>query len=542
MAKKIPLKELIKSALADGAKVVTIKDVKVLRKGTWSASTGVTTVTDDDLKDMVAASVDPEMDLAVLKLGHVDPLNADVFKDGAPSLGHFTNLRVDGEYLVADITDVPVPFAQVMAHAYKRRSAEIAWSVRMPSGNRYRAALTAVALLGKVPPAAKGLGDIESVDDLYELYGIEKPEVKEEVAAFTADLVSALATGEEGGPLSELAEAINIDRIREAWREEHPRTDSEKESEIYPWVKEVWLEPGTSGGYLIIDGAEDLKADEAIRVAWEAAEDGAITFGDEEKVQVTYSPAALTARTTILEQRKAGKIDAPTAQTLLSAIAAPISGGNPPGLATPPDNDHNETTTPPKEAAGMDEKRLKELLEMEDETAALETFKSLRAESKPDESGGTTDPEKPEGETATETPEPASTDAEAHKVEVEDGLVKLTEGTWEGVQSDLTAGREARKILRDQEIQTALSSATRGGRIAADPDEQKAWRERLDKDFEGTKALLSSLKPRFSTQEIGDDNAAELDETKTDEAVDSFLSSTFGIDKEVLTAIDQGGN
>ena len=128
-----------------------------MRAGTWAASTGVTTITLDDLRAMLAAASDPEVDEPAVRIGHLDPRF-----DGEPALGWVRNLRVDEERgaLVGDLEDVPAELAALIPTAFRRRSVEIGWNVRTPAGKRYRAALTGLALLGVTPPAVKGLADV----------------------------------------------------------------------------------------------------------------------------------------------------------------------------------------------------------------------------------------------------------------------------------------------------------------------------------------------------------------------------------------------
>lgn len=134
----------------------TIRDVEILKVGSWaSALSGRVPITADDLAAMVAASADPEVDHAPLKIGHIDPRF-----DGEPALGWLTNVRQVGGTLLADITDVPAKLAATVKAAFRRRSAEIAWGVKTPSGKTYRAALSGLALLGVTPPAIKGLADV----------------------------------------------------------------------------------------------------------------------------------------------------------------------------------------------------------------------------------------------------------------------------------------------------------------------------------------------------------------------------------------------
>lgn len=138
--------------------LVTIPDVEILREGNWhSGLSGRVPVTAEDLDAMVQAATDAEVDQAPLKIGHVDPRF-----DGEPALGWLTNIRRNGTSLVADIADAPAKMAELIQSAFRRRSAEIAWGVKTPSGKTYKAALAGLALLGVTPPAVKGLADVVS--------------------------------------------------------------------------------------------------------------------------------------------------------------------------------------------------------------------------------------------------------------------------------------------------------------------------------------------------------------------------------------------
>lgn len=144
---------------------VTIPGVELVRTGTWAASTGITTITEEDLDSMVAAARDPEVDDGPIKLGHTGALSK--LGDSEPALGWVANVKRNGDRLVGDLVDVPERLAEVIRKAFRRRSAEIAWGLRTPGGRKYRAALTGLALLGVQPPAVKGL------NDLLALYGTE---------------------------------------------------------------------------------------------------------------------------------------------------------------------------------------------------------------------------------------------------------------------------------------------------------------------------------------------------------------------------------
>ncbi len=148
-------------AWAKAPRLVTVPDVELARLGTWACSTGVCTFAQEDFDSAIAASRDPEVFGAPVKVGHTDPRFASL--DGYPSLGWVTNVHQLGDRLRGDLVDVPEPLAEVMSAAFKRRSIEMAWGVRTPSGNRYRAAVVGLALLGVTPPAVSGLADVLSM-------------------------------------------------------------------------------------------------------------------------------------------------------------------------------------------------------------------------------------------------------------------------------------------------------------------------------------------------------------------------------------------
>lgn len=137
---------------------VVIRDVELVRAGSWSASTGPVTITTDDLEAIVTAAGDAEVDRAAVRIGHVDPRF-----DGEPALGWVENLRVTGDRLLGDLVEVPAMLAELIPRAFRRRSVEIAWQVRTAAGKQYRAALTGLALLGVAPPAVKGLADVAAL-------------------------------------------------------------------------------------------------------------------------------------------------------------------------------------------------------------------------------------------------------------------------------------------------------------------------------------------------------------------------------------------
>lgn len=155
--------------MAKDLPVETIDDVEVMRVGVWqSANAGRVPITLDDLEGMVKAFEATGSDAPVpLKIGHEMKQQvfgdlADDVSDGEPAFGWVDRLRVEGETLVARLTDVPARLAAFLrAKSWRTRSAEVQFD-GVVSGKRWPRRLTAVALLGALPPAVKGMADLFS--------------------------------------------------------------------------------------------------------------------------------------------------------------------------------------------------------------------------------------------------------------------------------------------------------------------------------------------------------------------------------------------
>ena len=164
--------------------------------------------------------------------------------------------------------------------------------------------------------------------------------------------------------------------------------------------------------------------------------------------------------------------------------------------------------------------RVRDLLGLEADADVEAELRRLRA--------STSAPEQPAEETTTETTTttttttPASEPAEQEDREPE--LVTLSAATWAQVQADAAAGREAAEALAVQRRNDTLAQAVREGRIA--PNEQPAWLGALQRDEQGTVALLGALAPRFGTVELGADTAP-YSEGADDESYNGFVGSMF---------------
>ena len=140
--------------------VYEIDDVEVFRTGTWNGDE----YTPEDLDAMVAAHQEiGHLLKPYLKLGHAEKQGL-LQKDGFPAAGWITNLRRQGNSLVAKITHIPQKIYQlIQSKAYGRLSSEVYWNLN-EGGKKYTRALRAVALLGGDTPA------VWSMDDFIGLY------------------------------------------------------------------------------------------------------------------------------------------------------------------------------------------------------------------------------------------------------------------------------------------------------------------------------------------------------------------------------------
>lgn len=156
--------------------VRTIRNVELIRAGTWQISTGEWTVTPADLTAAVAAHNAGVLRKPVLKIGHTDPRF-----DGGPALGRIDNLRVTdgGHALVGDFVDVPAAIASLLPHSYPSRSVEALIDYTAPDGRVWPLVLTAVALLGEVAPGISNLADVA------DLYGVAASSARRIVVAMT---------------------------------------------------------------------------------------------------------------------------------------------------------------------------------------------------------------------------------------------------------------------------------------------------------------------------------------------------------------------
>lgn len=413
--------------MPEAAPTVAIEGVELLKAGTWPAITGPVTVTAADLADAVAASNDPEVDRAPLKLGHTGVLST--LGDSTPGLGWATNLRVsdDGQTLLGDLTDIPAALETPIKAGFKTRSAELAWGVKTVGGKTYRMVMDGLALLGVAPPAIRSLADLPS---LYQ--------------PAPAALASAGLTAESHSTLS-----------------------------LYDVMPDA------------PDAAAQLA--EAVRWAKESASRVAAQTGDITGLQAVFD--ALDA------------MAAADSRGLLSADPHAVPVPTPAPGGTMPD-----TTLKPEDIA-----KARTLLGLADDatdeqvTAKLGELGDLVAAGKAPAPEADPPAPTPELETAGTSALSAAVIGELKKA----GLTVIADGALEQLQAGAAAGIAAHTNLAAQARESVLDDAYRAGKLGAG-EPAKALRSTLsaslEKDFDGTKAVIDSLPAIVPVGEVGNDH------------------------------------
>lgn len=144
----------------DYADLKSIQGVEIFATGKWNGDE----YTQGDLQEIVNSFNQLKQTLQpYVKLGHNEkqPLLA---KDGLPAAGWIENVYIQGNKLLADIKDIPATIYELIKNkGYKRISSEIYWNLKDASGQVYKRALKAIALLGGDTPAVGSLADVQAL-------------------------------------------------------------------------------------------------------------------------------------------------------------------------------------------------------------------------------------------------------------------------------------------------------------------------------------------------------------------------------------------
>lgn len=456
---------------SDGPVLVTVPNVEILHAGIdYNLSTGPTTFTPEDLRDLVmAANEDPSIPSPRLKLGHIDPrFNDQTVFDATPAFGMATNLRLseNGTSVFADYVGVPKWLADIMPTAFPSRSIEGYWNVESQMGKKWRFVLSACSLLGVVWPGCTVL------EDLPQYYGEEMPSDIQVVAAATE------ATG--GDPMKnpfrkeETAASANLDDVRRAFYNDYLTGDM-----MWWWIQAILIDPNE----LVV---EDDESGQLYKLTFETDGEGNVTFGEPDPVKIDYIP----------DTREAQKAAA-------SHVAATLAIGRQVAASWDTRTDSRPTTA---SGGAMDPKQIRERLGLPEDASdeqVKETLKELN------DAAGTEEPESkvvpgttvtpagtgqaepeakvtPDGATAEDDPNNVATAA----LKLPKGMVAIDEATLETLKVGASAGIEIKTKTELQERQQLVTAAIADGRIA--PAGREHWLNSLEKD-PTAKATLESL-------------------------------------------------
>lgn len=197
-------------ALEKAAPKLTVrKGVQIIKTGIeYPLSTGPATFTPEDLADAVAAQNDPAIPCPRVWLGHFDDTRIHGIRlnrppSGEPAVGLVKDmvLTEQGHCVVGDLHSIPIWLNNILAVAFPSRSIEGRFNFHTPSGNKWRLAITELALLGVVWPGVGSLDDIASLYTEAGPAGVEVTSASEEqpvtVAAISTRQITANLTAED---------------------------------------------------------------------------------------------------------------------------------------------------------------------------------------------------------------------------------------------------------------------------------------------------------------------------------------------------------
>ena len=471
----------------------TVTGVEIATVGMeWRASTGPFTCTFEHLADaMTAANDDPHIQIPRLKLGHTSEINGEMrtvdpfaaLGDGAPAFGAVTNLRLEnsGAVLVGDYIEVPEWLADALPSAYRNRSMECRQMVTTDGGKQYSAVISAVALLGPVIPAISDLADLER-------FLIEGP---------GDDVLNAASETPEEGRMTPTAElSIATGTIRERFNFDWATSEPIDGLDTYWWwCRDVRVDP------------MEIIADDDEGGCWSVpfTTDGKdeVTFGEPVKVREEFVPinASVGKVAASVHQRNSQRV-------LASGLERPDKPAPTTNAATPQTGDNEMTET-------VDLAALRERLSLPADATEEQINEALKAEETPETPEV---PETPE-EQPEETPEP-----EAPAEGVQARGVTVDRDALTQLQSDATAGREARQTQLSAERTSLIEAAVGKGKFP--PAAAAAYREQLDKGGEieaSTRKFIEGLP----------DNTVPVEETgvattEADSGVMASIMTSFG--------------
>jgi hypothetical protein len=497
--------------------LATVPNVELMHTGQWPISTGIATFTTEDLASAVAALDCPAVRRPVLKLGHDEPTPGENKKrwDGEPAVGWIANMAVveNGQTLVGDYTEMPAWLGQVMASAYPDRSIEGQYDHRCQIGHTHPFVITAVALLGVVPP---GIGTLQSLQDVAALYGVAASTSPSGCPDGESVTITVHAAREDAVPNPrpvEVRAGVTTDDVRRAFY------DSDQGRSWDIWITEMQLGPVLQ--LITINDATGTLSRVPITIG-DGDGEAAVEFGEPVPVVVRYEDAEVAAaarpadaRQVVYasrEESRPGARPAPNAPREDPPPAPEQAGSSGPARDAPPTAAAATPQTPPADPAGamshpqegaaMDAAKLREALGLlpeasDDEVRTALTTQGIVTPTTPEPDvepeGAPADDPAAEVEPA---PEPATAPQLAELVSagtLPPGTVAIDETTLEELRASAQEGAEARAQQRREDRDRTLDAAVNAGKFP--PARRPHWEAYWERDEDGARAAINDLAP-----------------------------------------------
>lgn len=457
--------------------LVTIPNITLVEAGTWMASTGEVTFTQEHLASAVAAIDDPMVKYPRLRFGHTDPTATPTQSTGGfdsqPCVGKFVNLRLenDGNAIVADLVGVPKWLGgprqmgdnpngpSVLSVAYPSRSVEAYFDVTLANGKKYPMIMTACAVLGEEQPA------VQTLEDLEVLFSAEGPDWADQVQA-VGQMVHA--SRKEDAMPTRVAASVDTGDVRSEFYAQVAVDDR-----YWWWITQMYIDPSC-----VI--ADDENGDYWF-VSW-SVEDNSVVF--DEPVQADIQWVEKDTGKVLASQGAGGTTPLAFGRPVIQFASADES--------RPPERRRNNT-------------QAEETNSMNIEIPALRTALGLSETDLPDDATEEAVNEAIANATPSAPPDGGGGENDIGAVTVPEGQVLVDAEAWRETQASLKGllekDAESEKATQRSKVQAAIQAR----KI---PKSREAhYVTLMEKDPVGTAALLESLQANAVPGEpIGSDS------------------------------------
>ena len=518
--------------------LATVPNVEIMHTGQWDISTGRVTVTPDDLRNAVAALGCPAVRRPVLKLGHQEPDPERGMRwDGEPAVGWVANLATAEEdrMLVGDYVGMPGWLGQVMVSAYPDRSAEWVYDYPCQLGHTHPVVVTAVALLGVVPP---GIGTLQSLQDVAALYGVAAAADTTSLAGTPVAITLPAKEAAVPNPRPTLvAASVSVEDVRRKYYGENPSFDV--------WIEEIQLDPLQ---LIVCNDATGSRQRVPVTVGDGDGED-AVSFGDPVTVLIRYEDqatkqAAAAAgagqqpiRYASRAESRPGHLRAsePEAPAEPAPQAEPAPPASPADPQTPPDPAPTSPADPPAPDSPAEPGDTPPPDQEEDDMSTLRDGLRQRLGILADDVDDTALLAGLDEALGERADSPPTTETAAASAPVPDGYVLVPRIAWEDAQTAIREGVKAATGQVASERERVLTEARAAGKILPNKASMDSWRRQYDLNPESTRQFLANAPQIVPTTTAPGYPGSEDGGAEQDAAFDAAMAARLGVRVEEFT-------